>query len=600
MQGAPSTSWFERACRTAAFFVPFGVALAHVASSPVWRDDLALLRGLAWVGNGRTGGVSAIVVQASFFVPLGSLYFRAGLAMAVVLGLAGLAIFSTTRALLERGADTPRLSAAVSAIAAFLATLGATGQREGTVAGGAAVALLGGALVFAANPADALRERRRALALGLVLGALAGESGAVALAVTVGILVQLAVLRARPRRDEVFWALGGACASLLFVLAPLYIRPRAPGSFLDLGPSIAALGPLLSEGPPHALGGVGAMRDEVGRVALGLAGVGAAIGLARARYRGSVAPIVAVVLLDLLASWRETSLLSNEVLAPLHLVALALLCALVAVALQAAFVTMLDMQLALARQATLFFVMGALALATANAEEASFIADRSVLRGAEAFSDEAVERLAPGAAVLVRSRAAAHRLWAARAIDGSRPDLLVVPVPILGDTRVTLTLLRAEPALKQILRDVSLDGRPGEEALTILADARPALAELDPRWDRRVVSHLVADHFWLGFAPEPLGQSDRKAAFADLRSRFARVLAASTIDDRIEPMTAAVVRARLTDAAAEAAFLGDRDEAVALLGELGKVSSGDRFVTELTQRLAATKSGPVDIKGLLW
>jgi hypothetical protein len=159
--------------------------------------------------------------------------------------------------------------------------------------------------------------------------------------------------------------------------------------------------------------------------------------------------------------------------------------------------------------------------------------------------------------------------------------------------------LRAEPALQQILRDVSLDGRPGEEALTILADARPALVELDPRWDRRVVSHLVADHFWLGFAPEPLGPSDRKAAFADLRTRFARVLSSISVEDRIEPMTAAVLRARLTDAAAQAAFLGDRDEAVALLAELGKVSSGDRFVTELTQRLAATRSGPIDIKGLV-
>jgi hypothetical protein len=312
-----------------------------------------------------------------------------------------------------------------------------------------------------------------------------------------------------------------------------------------------------------------------------------------------VAPLALVVLIDLLASLREGSLVSSDELAPLHLVSLAFLCALVAVALQAVLVTMLDMRLALAREASVLFVMGALALAAANAEEASLVADRSVARGAESFTDEAIERLWPGAVLLVRSRAAAHRLWTARAIDGMRPDVLAVPVPILGDTRVTLALLRAEPALQQIMRDVSLDGRPGEEALTILADARPVLLELDPRWDRRVVSHLVADHFWLGFAPEPLGPSDRRAAFADLRSRFARVLAASTIDERIDPITAAVLRARVTDAVAEAAFLGDRDEAVALLEQLGKVASGDRIVTELTQRLAATKSGPVDIRGLL-
>jgi hypothetical protein len=599
MLGTPSTSWFERACRAASFFVPFAVALVHVASSPVWRDDLPLLRGLAWVGSGRTGGVSAIVVQASFFVPLGSLYFRAGLASAVVLGLAGLAIFAATREALREGADTPRLSAALAAIAALLATLGATGQREGTVAGGASVALLGAALVLAANPARALRDRGRALALGLLFGALAGESAAVALAVASGIAVRLAVERVRPRRSELTWALAGAVVSALFVFAPLYVRSLAPARFLDLGRSIAALVPTLAETPTRSLGGVGTMRDEVGRVALVLAGLGGAVGLARARYRASVAPLVLVVLIDLLASSREGSLVSSDELAPLHLVSLAFLCALVAVALQAVLVTMLDMRLALAREATVLFVMGALALAAANAEEASFMADRSVARGAESFTDEAIERLSPGAALLVRSRAAAHRLWTARAIDGMRPDVLAVPVPILGDTRVTLALLRAEPTLQQIMRDVSLDGRPGEEALTILADARPVLLELDPRWDRRVVSHLVADHFWLGFAPEPLGPSDRRAAFADLRTRFARVLAASTIDERIDPITAAVLRARVTDAVAEAAFLGDRDEAVALLEQLGKVASGDRIVTELTQRLAATKSGPVDIRGLL-
>ena len=46
-------------------------------------------------------------------------------------------------------------------------------------------------------------------------------------------------------------------------------------------------------------------------------------------------------------------------------------------------------------------------------------------------------------------------------------------------------------------------------------------------------------------------------------------------------------------------MLGDREEAISLLEQLGKVTSGDRFVTELTQRLAATKAGSIDVRGLL-
>jgi hypothetical protein len=594
-----SPSWFERLCGGAAFFLPFGVALAHVASASVWRDDLALLRGVAWVGNDRTGGLSAILVQASFLLPLGSVTFRAGFAAALALAASGLALFLLTRRILDDGAETPRLSAALAAVAALTATLGASGQREGTVAGGGSVALLAALVFLVVRPDRALARPRGALGAGLLFGALVAESGMVALALAAGVGVGLAASRSPVRRREAAWALAGVGASAVFVFAPLYVRPLAERPFLDLGRSLAAMGPGAFEGPLQSLGGAGALRDEVGLVALVLAGAGAVVGLARARLRTAVLPLVVVTALDLLASFREWPLLPREELAALHLVALAFLCVGIAIAVQAVGVTLLDMRLVMARETTLLLVMGDLALAAASAEEASFSADRTVSRGAQAFTDEAVERLPSGAAVLVRSRAAAHRLWAAGAADGVRPDVLALPVPILGDKRIALGLLRREPALQQTLRDVSLEGRPGEEALTILADARPAMVEFDPRWDRRVVSHLVADHFWLRFAPEPLGPSDRKAAFADLRARFARVLAAGTVDERVDPSTAAVLRSRVADAAAQAAMLGDRDEAISLLEQLGKVSSGDTFVVELTRRLAGTKSGPIDVKGLL-
>jgi hypothetical protein len=45
--------------------------------------------------------------------------------------------------------------------------------------------------------------------------------------------------------------------------------------------------------------------------------------------------------------------------------------------------------------------------------------------------------------------------------------------------------------------------------------------------------------------------------------------------------------------------LGDRDEAMALAGRIGAVPGGELFAAELMQRLLATKSGPVEVKGLL-
>jgi hypothetical protein len=297
------TSWFDRACGGAAFFIPFVLALSHVASTSVWRDDLAILRGLKWVGNGRTGGISALLVQASFFVPLGSLYFRASLFSALALGASGLALFVLARHILRLSADAPRLSSAFASVVALTATAGAMGLREGTVAGGGAVALLVAVLILVGASGMAFEGPRRALLLGMLFGALLGESYIVAFALGAGLGVARWLVRERIERTEAFCAAGGALATAVFVFAPTYVRPLAASSFLDLGRSIGALGPVVFESPVRSLGGFGALRDEVGRVAVALALAGGVIGLARARLRAKFAPLVSVALLFFARRW---------------------------------------------------------------------------------------------------------------------------------------------------------------------------------------------------------------------------------------------------------------------------------------------------------
>jgi hypothetical protein len=153
--------------------------------------------------------------------------------------------------------------------------------------------------------------------------------------------------------------------------------------------------------------------------------------------------------------------------------------------------------------------------------------------------------------------------------------------------------------VQDLMRDISIDGRAGEQALTAIADLRPLELELDPGYDRRLISHTVSDHLWLRFFPQPLGASDRRVAFAALRSRAADLVEKSKFGDRSDAHTLSVVKARLRDQAAALAALGDRQEAIALLGELQQLAGADIFVVELLQRLAATKAGPVDIKGLV-
>ncbi len=596
-RGEHPARWLQVAAQTTSCVVPFVVALLHSGSSPAWRDDLPILRSLSAMGAGRQGFVWPLLAQASQLVPLGNLFFRGALLAAIVLGACGLVIFLLTSEILETNQVAPRLNAALSTIAALMATLGSTGQLEGTVAGGAAVALSLALLILLLRPTESLFLPERALSMGLLLGALVAESATVAAALVVAIALSLLVTGVKPSRATLSWATGGALTTSAALMAPLYVHSLSSTPYLDVGHAIVAATPL--EGLARPFGGIGLFRAEVGPAALVLALVGGLAGLGRARLRSLAAPLALVVTLDALASLRESRWISAEHLVPLHFLALVSLCIGVAVGVQTIAGAMLAMSLPLAKGATVFLVMTDLTLAAASAEDASFKVDRSSTRGAQAFTDEGLEHLPPGAVILLRSSALALRLWSARLTFGMRPDVLIVPLPILGESRMTLGLLRSEPALQHTLRDVSLDGQPGEEALTILADARPVLTELEPGWDRRVVSHLVADHFWLRFAPQPLGPSDRRTAFADLRARFDRVFKATVSADRPDPATAVALRSRLADAATEAAMLGDREEAIALLEELGKVTSGDRFVTELTQRLAASKAGSIDVKGLL-
>jgi hypothetical protein len=593
--GTPLFGWSTRLGAALSFAAPFAVALLHAGTASIWRDDLVVLRGVGWVGLGQSGCLSALLAQASLLVPLGSAHFRLAFAAAIVLGAAGVIVHDYTRDLLARRANVPLLDEALATIAALTATLSATAQHQGAVAGGGGVALLLALLVLRAGPAEALRYPRTAIRVGILVGALFAENAWTALALGVALLLGLATEKHRVNSRGASFLVGAAVVTAAVLVSPVWLRNLGHGSYLDIDRAVAAM-------PPPAAArsqGVIAHLAPDAPILLIAGAVGLTLGLVERRLRGAVVPLGVLVALGAGAALGETRLLRAEEVAPLRLVVGAALAVGVALCLQAVAVALLAWRLPMAKGAAILLVMTDLTLAVAAAEEASYANDPSALRGAEAFTDEALELLPPEAALFVRSRATAWRLWAAQLAHGTRPDVLVVPMPAIGDTRLSLRLLRAEPALHKALQDIVLEGRPGEEALTILADVRPVFVELDPAWDRRVYSHFVPDRFWLRFAPEPRGPSDRRASFADLRACADRVLATGVAGDVLDAETSAIVRAQLIDGAVVAALLGDRDEAAALAARIGAVAGGELFAAELMQKLLATKSGPVDAKSLL-
>jgi len=230
-------------------------------------------------------------------------------------------------------------------------------------------------------------------------------------------------------------------------------------------------------------------------------------------------------------------------------------------------------------------------------DESGRATERQRARAAEAWTDEALGTLPPRSLLLVRSEAAAFRVWAARVARGERPDLLVVPLPLLHRGDTTARLLALEPRLGPLIRELRVSGKPSEYALSSLADARPLFLEFDPAWDGRLLEHLLPHAFWMQFAPHALGRSDRTAALREGRESFARVLRAAS-EPVPDPATLGMLGHRAREQAVLLAALGDRDNAREVVSALGELPEASGLLGEVQQRLTA-KSGRVDWLALL-
>jgi hypothetical protein len=320
---------------------------------------------------------------------------------------------------------------------------------------------------------------------------------------------------------------------------------------------------------------------EVGFVSLCVAGFGAAIALRVSTLRVLVAPFLALVALDTLLPARVAGVLSADPLTALRSLALAGIAVASAVGVHEVTGRILCAGFPLARAAAVLIVIFHLTLVALTSEEAGFATDRSEQFAAEVWADEALGMIPPRSAILVRSPAIAWRLWAARLTRGERPDVVVIPIPLLNRGRVATSLVANERAVEPLLMDFALSGQPTEFALSRLADVRALHVEFDPAWPRRLVSHLRLDGLWLEFAPQPLGPSDRRQSSAAAALPMKRVLGAISAATVPEAPTAAVVASTLRADANVWSALGERDAADLVLARLHELSARDPSVLDL-------------------
>lgn len=600
---------------TFAILVPAGIALWRATGGAQWRADLHVVRdqGLAAVGVGGT--LSTMVTQALSLLPLGSLAFRGAVGSALALGLGAYLLLRIARAVLAAVSAPPvhvpaALSSLLAGIGASAAALSPTWQQEGTVGGGAtyAAAVVLGCVwlilrLTAARPGSLTAgDYQRWLLLAVLCGLALAESFPAGLAALVVALVAAALTGEGPDARVAPRMVLSFLVTVLVLSAPLAIRAFAPRSLADVGRALSAtsLAPLRAAATRTTA--IEAWIGEVGVVSLALAGLGAAWAIYRRHSRAVAIPLVALVVIDLAYPVAAATGLGPDRLISLRVLAVGALAIASAAGVSVLVGFLLSLRVPMARSAAVLTVVFYLSVVAVTCEEAGFVTDRSEDYAAEAWTDEALGALPPRAALLVHSPELAWRLWSSRILRGERPDVLVVPAPLLHHTRVMASLLPAEPSITPLLRDFALTGQATEFSLSALADERPLFVELSPEWDERLMGHLTIDGPWLRYAPQTLGKSDREPQRQQVWSpsgSLARELARSSAADEL---TAHVVARTLKEHVAALSLLGMRDHATENLERLERLDAADPFVTGARLRMAyadQTNRRSVELRDLL-
>jgi hypothetical protein len=254
----------------------------------------------------------------------------------------------------------------------------------------------------------------------------------------------------------------------------------------------------------------------------------------------------------------------------LHLLALGALSLLGAVGLRRIADLVARLELLAAEKSAALLTLLPLAAAIAGVEDASRLLSQTEAEGPTAWTAAALHPLPRGSVVLTHTPAVSSRLRAAQK-QGERPDVLVVPLDSLAQAGHLSGWLSEEPALKQLIVDMSVDGTPSERALSLLSDKRSIFVEPDPTWDKRLLAHLSPTLPLAGFSPHAIGRSDRISHIEAHAPELARIFATTEAGLHPDHATRRVLARGLTDTYASLELIGDERSQEALIAAVPRL-----------------------------
>lgn len=592
----------EFLCPWIAVAAPLFMALPRLATDSVWRDDLPLLQGLGLVSVTGPSTLSTWLMLCASLVPFGSLTYRLAIVSSIGLAACGWLVFAFARQLLNTHVPQNAFNTPLALLASLCTTLVTSMQAEATIAAGATptVACAMGALVILSHPTLAPWHR---YSFGAIVVALLLSNhlvtGLVVAAGVIGALASIGSRRQRLAAKSRRIVLLSFVVSCFVLWAPWVLRAFAPNALHHFGLRLGQF-----DLPPldisyQATTSFSAWRGDLGTVVLCFGVFGLLTGVVRVRTRPFVVPLVTIIVADAVLPSTAQSVLTTDAMMPVHCLAIASLAVGACVGVQAIVASLTDTGVAMAKAAAVLVLLFYVSLVGMLSERAAFSVDRSNMMGATKYTDEALTKLEPNAMVMVRSDAVLWRLYAANLTAGTRSDVVVVPLLLLGRGDQAAKLLAREPGSTLLLRDMALQATIEEHAFSIVADKRYLYVELDPSWDSSVASHLRAARLWLSAHPQPVARSDRRAAAlqaSKIIDQVARDVAASSANDTA---TAAVISGVVRQQTIAAAAANDRQAAQELLNGLAAVSPNDWFVKTMAQRMSFTEDATIDVSGLM-
>lgn len=216
--------------------------------------------------------------------------------------------------------------------------------------------------------------------------------------------------------------------------------------------------------------------------------------------------------------------------------------------------------------------------------------------------DDALVRELPTRSVLVaHGPQTIFRIAGLRAEEGARPDITIVPVPLLTYPGMASDLLEEEPALRDLVRGALMTGELRQPDVQSLTMRRPLLVEMDPRVPLALYESLAPLGLYHAVLPGGATTADVREGGDAQRKEWGGVLTRASWGPGVDPEFEHQVLWRRTHDALFFAALGERDLARDALETALEASPTERILVGLRDALDTPNadgelSGAIDIR----